>query len=72
MDSIRLWMTLGGESKEQIGKILGEVEVVQAGCSRWRRVSGGMCDKRVSARAKGKAWKTMVGAVMLCDLESWR
>ena len=43
---------------------------VQAGWSGWRRVSGVICDRRVSARVKGKVYKTVVRRAMLYGLES--
>ena len=51
---------LSAQSKGEYGK---EVQKsVQAG---WRKVSGAMCDKRVSARMKGKVCKMVVRPVVL-------
>ena len=33
---------------------------VQAGWNRWRKVSGAICDRRLSARVKGKVYSLMV------------
>ena len=41
---------------------------VQAGWNRLRKVSGVMCDKRVSAKMKGKMYKMVVRPEMLYDL----
>ncbi|KAK2922282.1 hypothetical protein Q8A73_001767 [Channa argus] len=43
---------------------------VQAGWNRWIKVSGVLCDKRVSARMKGKMFKMVVRPEMLFGLET--
>ena len=43
---------------------------VQAGLNNWRRVSGVICEKRLSACAKGKVYKTVVRPAMLYGLET--
>ena len=43
---------------------------VQAGWNGWRKVSGVLCDRRVSARMKGKVFKTVVRPAMLYGLET--
>ena len=43
---------------------------VQAGWNGWRRVSGVIYDRRLSACAKGKVYKTVVRPVMLYGLET--
>ena len=43
---------------------------VQAGWNNWRRVSGVICDRRLSACAKGKVYKMVVRPGMLYGLET--
>ncbi|MCJ8736396.1 hypothetical protein PDJAM_G00258050 [Pangasius djambal] len=43
---------------------------VQAGWNGWRKVSGVLCDRKISARTKGKVYKTVVRAAMLYGLET--
>ncbi|MCJ8736303.1 hypothetical protein PDJAM_G00258220 [Pangasius djambal] len=43
---------------------------VQAGWNGWRKVSGDLCDRKISARIKGKVYKTVVRAAMLYGLET--
>ena len=43
---------------------------VQAGWNDWRRVSGVICNRRLSACAKGKVYKTVVRRAMLYGLET--
>ena len=43
---------------------------VQAGWNNWRRVSGVICDGRLSACAKGKVHKTVVRPAMMYGLET--
>ena len=43
---------------------------VQAGWNGWRRMSGVICDRRVSARVKGKVYKVAVRSAMSYGLET--
>ncbi|KAK3536393.1 hypothetical protein QTP86_008847 [Hemibagrus guttatus] len=43
---------------------------VQAGWNGWRKVSGVLCDQKISARIKGKVYRTMVRPAMLYGLET--
>ncbi|KAK3558847.1 hypothetical protein QTP86_028719, partial [Hemibagrus guttatus] len=45
---------------------------VQAGWNGWRKVSGVLCDRKISARIKGKVYRTVVRAAMLYGLVSLR
>ncbi|KAK3568206.1 hypothetical protein QTP86_000223 [Hemibagrus guttatus] len=43
---------------------------VQAGWNGWRKVSGVLCEGKISARIKGKVYRTVVRAAMLYGLET--
>ncbi|KAK3546267.1 hypothetical protein QTP70_025606, partial [Hemibagrus guttatus] len=43
---------------------------VQAGWNEWRKVSGVLCDRKISARIKGKVYRTVVRPAMLYGLET--
>ncbi|KAK3566596.1 hypothetical protein QTP86_001080 [Hemibagrus guttatus] len=43
---------------------------VQAGWNQWRKVSGVLCDRKLSARIKGKVYRTVVRPAMLYGLET--
>ncbi|XP_062866594.1 uncharacterized protein LOC134329279, partial [Trichomycterus rosablanca] len=57
-----------GSTVQENGECGKEVKKrVQAGWSGWRKVSGVICDKRVTAKVKGKVYKTVVRPAMLMD-----
>ncbi|KAK3548254.1 hypothetical protein QTP70_005812 [Hemibagrus guttatus] len=43
---------------------------VQAGWNGWRKLSGVLCDQKISARIKGKVYRTVVRPAMLYGLET--
>ncbi|KAK3574656.1 hypothetical protein QTP86_011565 [Hemibagrus guttatus] len=56
------------QSKGECGK---EVKKrVQADWNGWRKVSGVLCDRKISARIKGKVYRTVVRPAMLYGLET--
>ncbi|KAK3542601.1 hypothetical protein QTP86_031299, partial [Hemibagrus guttatus] len=60
-----------GSTVQSNGKCGKEVKKrVQAGWNGWRKVSGVLCDQKISARIKGKVYRTMVRAAMLYGLET--
>ena len=38
---------------------------IQSGWKNWKRVSGILCDRRISLRVKGKVYKTVVRPAMI-------
>ncbi|KAK3511357.1 hypothetical protein QTP70_005279 [Hemibagrus guttatus] len=60
-----------GSTVQSSGECGKEVKKrVQAGWNGWRKVSGVLCDRKISARIKGKVYRTVVRAAMLYDLET--
>ena len=43
---------------------------IQAGWMSWKKVSGVLCDRKLSARVKGKMYKSVVGPAMLYRMET--
>ena len=56
---------------QESGDCVREVKKsVQAGWSRWRSVSGVICDRRLPARVKGKVYSSVVRSAMVYGLET--
>ena len=45
-----------------------EVRRIQGGWMSWRKVSGVLCDRKLSAKFKGKMYKSVVRPTMLCGM----
>ncbi|KAK3514285.1 hypothetical protein QTP70_012904 [Hemibagrus guttatus] len=60
-----------GSTVQSNGEFGKEVKKrVQAGWNGWRKVSGVLCDTKISARIKGKVYRTVVRLAMLYGLET--
>ncbi|KAK3572560.1 hypothetical protein QTP86_000430 [Hemibagrus guttatus] len=60
-----------GEGVQSNGECGKEVKKrVQAGWNGWRKVSGVLCDRKISARIKEKVYRTVVRPAMLYGLET--
>ena len=44
---------------------------IQSGWKNWKRISGILCDRRISLRVKGKVYKKVVGPAMMYGAETW-
>ena len=44
---------------------------IQSGWTNWKRVSGILCDRRISFGVKGKVYKTVVRPAMMYGAETW-
>ena len=61
-----------GSIVSQDGSIDDEVgSRVQAAWNNWRRTSGVLCDRRISARVKGRVYKAVVRPALLYGSETW-
>ncbi|KAK3541781.1 hypothetical protein QTP86_005445 [Hemibagrus guttatus] len=66
--ALRILMEKYRDGQRECGK---EVKKrVQAGWNGWRKVSGVLCDRKISARIKGKVYRTVVRPAMLYGLET--
>ena len=43
----------------------------QSGWKNWKRVSGILCDRRISLEVKGKVYTTVVRPTMMYGAETW-
>ena len=60
-----------GTSVQSSGECVREVKKrVQSGWNSWRKVSGVIRDRRVSAKVKGKIYRTVVRPAMMSGLET--
>ncbi|KAK3511475.1 hypothetical protein QTP70_008958 [Hemibagrus guttatus] len=60
-----------GSTVQSNGECAKEVKKrVQAGWNGWRKGSGVLCDQKISARIKGKVYRTVVRPAMLYGLET--
>ncbi|KAK3519034.1 hypothetical protein QTP70_016148 [Hemibagrus guttatus] len=62
------YLGLTVQSNRECGKAVKKR--VQAGWNGWRKVSGVLCDRKISARIKGKVYRTVVRPAMLYGLET--
>ena len=44
---------------------------IQSGWKNWKRVSGILCDRKISLRVKGKVYKMVVRPAMMYGAETW-
>ena len=45
--------------------------IIQSGWKRWKRISGVLCDRRISLKVNGKVYKTIVRPAMMYGAETW-
>ena len=47
------------------------IQRIKSAWYNWKKTSGVLCDKRISARLKGKVYKIVVRPALLCSSETW-
>ena len=67
---IKEFKYLGSKVQESGGCEREVKKRVQTGWNGWRRVSGVICDKRLTARVKGKVYSSVVRPAMVYGLET--
>ena len=61
-----------GSALAEDGELDAEVDLrIQAGWQNWRKLSGVLCDRRLSSRLKGMIFKTVVRPAMTYGTETW-
>ena len=61
-----------GSMLAEDGELDAEVDLrIQASWKNWRKLSGVLCDRRLSSRLKGKIFKTVVRPAMTYGTETW-
>ena len=61
-----------GSTMSVDGELEGEIKKrIQAGWMNWRRLSGVLCDRRISVRKKGNVFKVAVRPAMTYGAETW-
>ena len=59
-----------GSTVSSDGRCEEEVRRIQAGWMSWKNVSGVLCDRKLSAKVKGKMYKSVVRPAMLYGMET--
>ena len=61
-----------GSTLAEDGELDAEVtHRVQIGWKNWKRVSGVLCDRRMSMKTKGKVYRTVVSPALMYGAETW-
>ena len=69
MQRVNQFKYLGSTVQDDGGSEAEVAKRIQAGWNNWRKVTGILCDKKVSPKVKGKIHKTMVRPAILYGLE---
>ena len=71
LERVNTFKYLGGTMAEN-GDLDAEMtHKIQSGWQNWKRVSGILCDRRISLKVKGKVYKTVVRPAMMYEAETW-
>ena len=71
LERVNLFKYLGATLAEN-GDLDAEMtQRIQSGWQNWKRVSGILCERRISLRVKGKVYKRVVRPAMIYGAETW-
>ena len=71
LERVNTFKYLGATLAEN-GELDAEMtHIIQTGWQNWKRVSGILCDRRISLRVKEKVYKTVVRQAMMYGAETW-
>ena len=73
LERVNTFKYLGATLEENGGLDAEMTHRIQSGWQHWKRVrlSGILCDRRISLRVKGKVYKTVVKPAMMYGAETW-
>ena len=71
LERVNTFKYLGATLREN-GDLAAEMtHRIQSGLKKWKRVSGILCDRRISLRVNGKVYKTVLRPAMMYGAETW-
>ena len=71
MERVNTFKYLGAKLAENGDLDAEMMHRIQSGWKNWERVSGILCNRRISLRVKGKVYKTVVRPAMMYGAETW-
>ena len=71
LERVNTFKSLGSTLAENGDLDAEMIHRIQSGWQSWKRVSGILCDRRISLRVKGKVYKTVVRPAMMYGAETW-
>ena len=69
LERVNTFKYLGATLADNVDLDAEMTHIIQTGWQNWKRVSGILCDRRISLRVKGKVYKTVVRPAMMYGAE---